>query len=281
MRSMRFMVLASLAVFVLFSAIPGFSEKDAVESTWAAQPLKIDGLNDDWTGTALAIEKSTKVAYALKNDGQNLYVLFVFNDPKSLSTIDRTGITFYFSREGKKDKDSGIHFIRKMVKPDELIATLEKQGETLTEEQKQSIRSKPALILFDAERMGKKGEESPEEALPQGTLRAGFRTSNKDGDVIYEFRVPLAEVETSAGAGGAEPGQNIRIGFEWGGLTEQMRQAMNARARGDLGRGLGGESRAGDVIATRPQEGGAPGSGNMIVPKRQSFWTDVKLAKGQ
>jgi len=280
--SMRHIARISLVILVLLSAIPGFSEKKIIESKWAAQPLRIDGLNDDWDGDALTPEKGSKVDYAVRNDAQNLYVLLVFKDPKSLSTINSTGITLYFSPEGKKTKDNGVHFIKKRVTPDELIASLEQQGEVLTEEQKQGIKAKPALIMFAAEMVGKKGQEASETTPAPGTLRPGFKTGQQDNEVIYEFRVPLARSKTYPGGVGAEPGQNVTIGFEWGGLTEEMRQAMNARARSESGRGgVTGESSAGSVIIPGRGEAGPPQDSSMAIPKKYSFWAVVKLAQNQ
>jgi hypothetical protein len=49
------------------------------------------------------------------------------------------------------------------------------------------------------------------------------------------------EVETFPWGIGAEPDQNVNIGFEWGGMTDEMRKAMNARARAELDQGLARE----------------------------------------
>lgn len=82
-------------------------------------------------------EKSVSVDYAFCNDGRNLCVLFMFKDPKFLSSIDATGITIYANTSGKKDKDSGIRFLKKVLTAEELIAWMESQGSTLPEEKKE------------------------------------------------------------------------------------------------------------------------------------------------
>jgi len=281
MNSIKFIAYISLVISVLFSATTGFSKEEIIESKWTAQPPRIDGLNDDWSGDVLTSEKGVNVDYAVRNDAQNLYVLFVFKDPKSLSSIDATGITLYFNTEGKKKKNNGVHFIKKQVTADQLIASLEKHGEILTEEQRQTIKAKRAIIMFDAEMVGKKDTEASETAPIPGALRPAFRTTQKGNEVIYEFRVPLARPETFPWGIGAEPGQNVNIGFEWGGMTDEMRKAMNARARAELDQGVASESSAGNVIVAGRGDSRAPGSPSGGVPKKHSFWVDVKLAQNQ
>lgn len=281
MNSIRLVAYISLVILVLFLTTTGFSKEEIIESKWTAQPPSIDGLDDDWSEDMLTSEKGVRVDFAVRNDAQNLYVLFVFKDPKSLSSINATGITLYFNTEGKKKKNNGVHFIKKQVTADQLIANLEKQGEILTEEQRKTIKAKPAIIMYDAEMAGKKGPEASETTPIPGTLRPAFRTTQKGNEVIYEFRVPLARPETFPWGIGAEPGQNVNIGFEWGGMTDEMRKAMNAMARAELDQGVARESSAGNVIVSDRDDSRAPGTPSRGVPKKYSFWVNVKLAQNQ
>lgn len=281
MNSIRLIAQISLVILVLFSSSTGFAKEKTIESKWTAQPPKIDGLDDDWQEDVLSSEKSVKVDYAFRNDAQNLYVLFIFKDPKSLSSINATGITLYYNTEGKKKKDNGFHFIKKQVSAEELISSLEKQGEILTEEQKQTLRAKPSYILYDAEIKGKKAKEASETTLPAGVSKPGFKTAQKGNEVIYEFRVPLVRSETYPDGIGAEPGQNVNIGFEWGGMTEEIRKAMSAKARAELGRGVDSEAGAGRVIVTGEDGTRRPDGSSLGVPKKYSFWVDIKLAQNQ
>ncbi len=273
----------SLVIFMLIITTIGFSKDKSVESKWAAQPPTIDGLDDDWKEIVLTSEKKVKVDYAIRNNAQNLYVLFVFKDPKYLSTINATGFTLYFNTEGKKKKDHAFHFIRKQVGPDELIAYLERRGEALTEEQRQAIYAKPAFIVYMAERVEKKGKEISKATQSPGTLKPGFKISRKDKEIIYEFRVPLAKSEISPLGIGAEPGHTVKIGFEWGGITDKMRKAMGAKARAESGRGIDRESRSGSVIVSGRGQSSAPkpGKSSRGTPKKHSFWIDVKLAQNK
>jgi len=273
----------SLVIFMLLIATTGFSKEKFVKSKWTAQPLTIDGLDDDWSEDVLTTKKKKRVDYAVRNDAQNIYVLFVFKDPKFLSSINFTGITLYFNTEGKKKKDHGFLFTRKQVTADELIAYLEKKGQVLTEEQRQGIKTKLAYIVYMAEIAGDKGKEASEATQTPGTLRPAFKINKKGENVIYEFRVPLAKAETSPGGIGADPGQSIKIGFEWGGMTDKLRKMMSARTRSKTDLGVSREGTAQSRISTTRGQSKAPRPGrpSMAIPKKHSFWIDVKLAQNQ
>lgn len=255
-----------------------FSQEKILDSQRAQQAIQIDGQADEWSQEALFFEKSSKVQCAFQNDEENLYVLLVFEDPKSLSSIHLTGITLSFNAEGKKKKTTGIHFIKKMLTPEEAIGELEKQGEILSEEQKQLIRSKAGVVVFAAEMVKEKDHPGPTETLVPGSSKPAFKTSEGRDRVVYEFRIPLARSEANPFGIGSAPGQILAVNFEWGGMTEEMRKAMQARARAELGGGIDRESGAGTVIVPGREGGGPPGSGSTAVPKKYSFWARVKLA---
>lgn len=264
----------SLVTFMLVLAMTGYSKEESVESKWAVQPLTIDGLDDDWTGDVLTSEKKLKVDYAVRNDAQNIYVLFVFKDPKFLSTINDSGITLYFNTEGKKKKDHSFHFIKQQVAPDELIAYLERRGELLTEEQRQTIKEKPGYIVYMAERVGKKDKEAAEATQIPDILKPAFRIYRKGKEVIYEFRVPLAKSETSPDGIGADPGRTVKVGFEWGGMTEEL---LKRRSGAGAGRGQDAE----DSVYRVSSKSDASATRKPSMPKKYNFWVDVKLAQNQ
>jgi hypothetical protein len=276
MKTKRLLTHIPLFVFILIISVSGFAREELVESKWAAQPLTIDGLGDDWEGVVFITEKKVKVDYAVRNDAQNMYVLFIFKDKKYLSTVNFTGITLYYSTEGKKKKDHAFNFAQRKVGPDELIAYLESRGEVLSEEQKQSIKAKPAYNIFMTDRVGKKDEEISEKFQAAGAQRPGFKMSRKGSELIYEFRVPLIKSETSPRGMGVDPGQTIKIGFEWGGMTKALAERLK-----NQGGGISQEGRAGGTIDSRRTTGGAPSGASRRMPKKYDFWFDVKLAANQ
>ncbi|MEW5902347.1 MAG: hypothetical protein AB1715_12855, partial [Acidobacteriota bacterium] len=140
-------------------------------------------------------------------------------------------------------------------------------------------------ISFESNAVNKKGEVIP---APQTSdvEPPVFRVMAKEKTVIYEFRVPLAGRDAHPAGIGAQPGSTIKVGFEWGGMTKEMREAMLAK--------LGAEGTA--AMATdvsmeesigggREDEGMRSGSSldrmRRSGPKKYDFWIDVKLAQGE
>ena len=99
---------ASKAFWIVIVASAFFTaavaKEKLVNSTWCAVPLRIDGTSNDWRGAALAFEKKVQADFTFMNDADYLYILFIFNDLRYLSSIDQTGMTVYFNVEGKKKK---------------------------------------------------------------------------------------------------------------------------------------------------------------------------------
>ncbi len=263
--------LIQVITLSLFSSIV-LPAENIVQSNWTTSPLQIDGQSQDWTGGAVTSEKRVAVDYAFRNDGRDLYVLFIFKNPKFLSSIDMTGITLYASTSGNKDKDWGVKFLKKTVTGEQLIEYMEKMGQPLTEERKQEIKDRPQLILFTATAVNKKGEE----IFPPGPVQdidlPGFRVGRQENMVLYELRIPLVSREVHPAGIGTGPGKDIKVGFEWGGLTKELRDAMRGQARGTQ---TGADMTRETVTGTYE---GSPAAGP-AGPKKYSFWVDVRLAQ--
>ena len=100
----------------------------AAESRWQKTPLKIDGDISDWMAPSFNSEKSVQVDYAFCNDADNLYLVFIFKEPKYLSSLSRTGFTVWFNDQGKKKKTLGLRFEKKTLSAAQLIAVMEKKN---------------------------------------------------------------------------------------------------------------------------------------------------------
>lgn len=276
-----------VVIFTLLLTTHLLGQQKIIEAIWAPEPVSIDGNRDEWTEPPLVTDNKLAIDYAFRHDGQNLYILFIFNDPKFLSTINDTGMTIYFSPANKKSKDFGIRFTRKNVTGEELIALMEKQKTQLTEEQKAKLRENPKAryLFYEAMVVGKKGEIYPPHDQ-EGVAPPSFRVGRSGKSIIYEFRVPMVSPTTYVAGIGFQPGQMLRIGFEWGGMTQEMRRAMMARmaeqgttaraTESSLERTISGEE---DETSMMMGGGGGPRLGS--TPKKYSFWVDVKLSQGQ
>ena len=257
----------------------GLAKDTAVESQWTASPVKVERLDQDWQDATFLSDPDSKAEYALKNDGRNLYVLFLFKEAASASTIDYTGMKVFFSAEGKKSKDLGIHFLKKQASPDELIASLEKKGETPTEERKAEIRKQKVYYLFEADVINAKKLATPADPAVR-TDPPVYWSGRQQRTLIWELRIPLSRTNQPGGIG-AEPGQTIKLGFEWGGLTSQVMKNMMA----DMSTGAGAVRQdaglSGSLAETKEGMGSLRGGGDFQRDPRtrlHSFWLDVKLA---
>jgi len=276
----RTLVLLTSGLLLAALAGQGFAIEKTLESKWTSVPMMIDGLDSEWQGEALNTDDDGMVNYALRNDGAHLYLLFVIKDPKFLSSINATGLTVYLSPEGKKSKDHGLRFIRKPVPAEQLIASMERTGEVLTEEKKAEMRAKKFYLVFQSEVIDKNLDKkaSGTEGVPAEPPI--YKAMTKDKLLVYECRIPLGGAP-GAGGIGIGPGKSLKIGFEWGGMTDEMKKARLAqRAAAESQASAAAtdmESRLTSDLESIDMESGGP-SGYSRSPKKYSFWVDVKLA---
>ena len=279
-----------LGFMILALCMSGFAEDKIVDSQWAAAPVKIDGLNNDWDSQALNSEKKVNVDYAFLNDTENLYVLIVFKDPKFLSSIRLTGMTIWFNSEVNKKKDFGIRFINRPISADEYIAMLEEKTGAVSEAQKAQIRANPRYMFYDHELINKTSKEAPSKFSETQDLKIPlFRNSSQEKTAVYEFSVPLNRLAELSAEIGADPGRTIQVCFEWGGATKGMKDAVAAQI-GSEGARATTEGATGSLTAERGQRGGLSdvedetedlAAMRKRLPKQYSFWVEVKLAQNQ
>jgi hypothetical protein len=264
---------------------PGAPTADRpVLSSWMAALPAIDGSDAEWSGVTQIDAEDGNIGLAFANDAKNLYILMVIRNPQVKSSIEQTGVTLYFNAQGKKKKDYGILFNKIMIKPDEYIALVEKQG-PLTEEQKAQIRSKPGYYLYHHEVLEKvKGDFAQPEGLVQPAV---YKYAAKGSQLFYEFLVPLARANPNLAGVGVEPGRPVMVGIEYGGMTDEMRRNRNrqtgggsiadeqvtgrAAASADQVGGRGGRS----GIAT----GGSTGGSGRSTPQKYTVWNLVQSAQ--
>ena len=274
-------VLKTFLLFLLILSLSllGFSKEKIITSNWVVNPLTIDGSNMEWRDDTLSFEKKVDVNFAFRNDAEYLYVLFIFNDPKYLSSINATGMTLWFDTEGKKKKNYGLTFMKRQVSADAFISILEKQKGPLSEEEKNDIRSNPRYFLHNIKVVSKESESTSQQAESEEVNLAIFRSERQEKMVIYELAVPLKRITEQAHGLGTEPGKIVKVGFEWGGLTDEMKKAI-AEGREIPGTDAMRRGESADSWSAR-SSGFSRTSGSRQGPKQYSFWVDVQLAKSQ
>jgi hypothetical protein len=276
----RSLTLALVVIALAVLIQPVHSKEAVVESLWAAKPLVIDGAAADWDDATPITDKGSNAQYALKNDGKYLYLIMVMRDDMARSTIAYTGIKVFVSVGAKKSKDEGFLFHQKQMTPDELIASLEAKGEVLSEDRKAELRKQKSYVAYLEDPLVPKKGATPAAAAAGKSEGPMFRSVLQGRISIYEFRIPLSQIGAE---GGVQPGGDIKVGFEWGGVTKEiMKDIMADRAgSGSTARASAGSSDSG--FSDSSGDGG--GGGGDFAPymrdpryKRRAFWIDAKLA---
>lgn len=270
---MKKLDIVMIGVLALAAAAPILIAQDTtVRSVWAAQPPKIDGASKDWEGVALSAAEKGGVQYALRNDGNNLYLLFIIGDAKLRSTIEELGLTVFIDPTGQESKDYGILFRRKRITANESIALLEKQG-PVSDEQKDKMRATPFYNYYFTEVVNKKGETVP---VPAGVAGppAMFKYATEKKSLVFELMIPIKRVHPALPGLGVGPGEPVSLGLEWGGPTEEQRKAI-ARTKGERANITNETSTSGMGI-----DPNASSRGIDRIPTKYMVWTKVMIVEG-
>jgi len=283
MKHKKLMYSFFLCFVVLALCSPGMSKDKIVQSQWTMTPPNIDGSNSDWEGGTLTLYKKVQVSYAFRNDADNLYVIFIFNEPRKIllrqsvmSTIRDSGITLWLNTDGTKKKKYGIKFAIKTVSAENYIQIVEEMmGEPMPEEKKQQIKAKESYQIFHNEVIDKEGEVP---IIASGPTAPAFNTSGGREKVVYEFKIPLKKDETHPVGISCAPGESFTIGFEWGGTTKEMRQDRLTKQTAGGTRGTSGGA-TGRMAQERGESGSTSlGSMSRLRAITYIFWADVQLA---
>jgi len=279
-------VLKALSLIVgaaIICALPLAAQMDEdkiAESAWTSAPVQIDGSNADWPPESLALWKDFNVSYGFRNDANFLYLIAVFNDPKFLSSLDQTGMFFWINAENKDKKTYGLHFYQKSITADQLIAEMEKSGQTLTEEKKAGLKAHPQYLKLACDAVNKKGQPIPSPVQRTGT----FRYVKGKANAVFEAAIPLALLNDPAGAAALDPDKAFKFGIEWGGLTEEMKKARATQIGDQSVRASGDESSL-DAQVSEGHEGGRDYSPDASLasmrrgPRQYSFWINLKISE--
>jgi hypothetical protein len=287
MRQNKILHTLFIGFLVLALCAPGMAKKKketVIGSQWAQNPVSVDGVFSEWDKNTFSSQKKVVVNYAFKNDAKNLYILFIFKNPKFLSTIGLTGMNIFFAPEGKKAGDHGIKFTARQVTADGYIALMEKELGPMADTKKEQIRANAAYILYGHE-MISKGESGGLKLL--GPV---FRNKREQRTVVFEFAIPFEKLAELSPEIGAEPGKGLEVGFEWGGMTKAIKKDLAGRIGDQATSGSGGASAAGNLTSERRVSSGMGSLENSasqlermrrMQPKKYSFNVSIKLAQSK
>jgi hypothetical protein len=276
----------SKTVLIVIAALPWVlplaaqKDKDKIfESAWTAAPVQIDGAATDWAPESLFLWKDFNINFGFKNDANFLYLVSIFNDPKYVSSLAQTGMYLWINAEGKDKKIHGLHLYQKAITAEQLIAEMEKSGQTIPEEKKKELMAKPQYRLFACDVVNKKGEPVPHPGTGTGT----YRYARTKTGATFEAIIPLAVLNDPAAPAQLDLTKPFKFGFEWGGMTAEMKKQRAAQL-GDRGaQARAGESSFEGQISGEHEGGGdfSAGGGSLTAmrggPKQYNFWINLVI----
>lgn len=265
----RIVIFVAFAGFVL---IVGCNTQE-VQTQWSTGSVKVDGEITEWGDMPTNYFEDIGVQLGLCNDAGNLYILFRFNNSQWARAIGTGGLTLWLDNSGKKKKDFGIRYTGGPSLPD-----LQKLGgsgggfrESMTPEQQQRLADVEKEMADQITVMDKKGNREIT-LRPDASGGPAVSFASLQGIYAYEFSIPLEKGDVFDCAIGANPGQTICLGLEWGGMGDRqsMRQGEGGGPPGAMGGGPGG------IGGGRP--GGGRGGSRMQPPEKQELWVKTGLA---
>jgi len=280
---------------LFFSGLAGLSgtaayaqkpDPDVDVNMWMQHPVVVDGNSEEWHEPLNNFNSETKLAFALGNDEQNLYLVIESLDEITTGRLIRGGLTLNINTAGKKKDGIKLNFLGMQQPPPphgELKDSTMHHSEGIGEhEHDPGVRS-----------ISVSGFKS----IPDGSLAipndAGIQVAaafNQRRDYICELAIPLTQlnltgkeakgiayqIKINSSAGNPEHHrQGGQGGIEGGGGGMSRGGGMGGGMRGvgGHGGGMGGGRRGGGM----GQRGGDEGGGNSS--KSSDFWIRYELAK--
>jgi len=271
----------ALLLFILAGSIlVAGCKTQEVETNWSAEPVKVDGEMTEWpTGSTVYFEDSG-VQLGLRNDNENVYILFRFSNQAWARVIRMGGVTLWLDNSGKKKKDLGIRYTGGPPLSElQRMGTSSRGGfrETLTPEQQQRLQDREETAVDQITFIDKKSKQEIT-LRTDGSGGPAAHFASPQGIYTYEFSIPLKKSDVFDYGIGAKPGQIICLGLEWGGMSMGDRQ----RTRGERGGDRGGEGRGdrggGRRGGDRGGMGRDRGGSREQAPKEQELWVKTQLA---
>lgn len=275
-------ILLSLPI-ILSLAISG-CKTEQIQCHWPSQPIIIDGQMTEWEDRANIYFEENGVLLGLRNDDENLYILFRFRDRSWLRAIRMTGLTIWLDGQGNKDKTFGIRYNGIPLPDDSSFTGVGGQNINtanmppgMMERMAERLRDMPVQLTVIDENRWYEPMAVPED----GSRGPAVAFSDARGFYTYEFSIPLAESTDDTYGLNSAPGQIIGIGGEWGDMDMDDLKPSRGNMSGGRGDGMGGGRGGGMGGGKGGGMGGRPGGmgGNRLeMPEKQEFWLKTELA---
>lgn len=260
--------------------------QEVEENIRMVKPFKADGVSSEWNEPLNQYNDATRLAFALANDDQNLYIIIESLDPQTTFSVLRGGITLNINTAGKKKDGMKLTFPL-MERP-----PMPKDGDELTDHQQQQPDADGGM--HDPAVMNKSIRVSGFKNIADGDLptdnQSGIETGmsiHPNKDLIYELRIPLAQLAVNLDM--KKPlVYNIKINqpnkteMHKEGRPEGGEKPGGGMSRGGMGGGRGGMGggRSGGGMGGGGGRGQRPPGNGESMAKSADFWIKYKLVKG-
>jgi hypothetical protein len=267
-----------LLLFSLFTG--GCGEK--INSTWKSQEITIDGKGEDWEGLPLQYQEDMNVVYGMVNDEKTIDFMIRFNNERLARMFSMRGFALWLNGEDEEYKQIGIHYRDESMR-DQFMADMKKRSGRNREDETGNFTPQKPTGKFQL-------AKNDTLTLIHITDIPGFDAAadQNNGIFCFEFSIPLTSETGSVFYLNKNNSQNIKVGLEIPGLSEEEKERINeemeerrsAMQGGNTGaRGMGGKQSG---MRGGRRGGGRSGGGDrpqMPDMDGEAYWISVKLAK--
>ena len=291
-KNLLILLLISLSGFAYNSVYAQETDPDLEVNVWAQQPITVDGNSAEWHEPLNNYNTGTKLAFALANDRQNLYVIIESLDEMTTRKVLSGGLTLNINTAGKKKDGFKINFLGMDRPPRPAGAGNDSLMHTETDH---DVHETPVNVIQVA---GFKRIPDGVLAIPNKQDIQVAAAFNKNRDYICELSIPLAELDLTGNEVKAiaynikfnkanksadhKKGGDMDAGG--GGMKGGMGGGMKGGrgGGGGMGGGMGGGGMGGHGGGGRRGGGGnsaAPSGQDDLAGRATDFWIKYELAK--
>jgi hypothetical protein len=193
------MWVRSGALFLFAAVALACASTPEFASRWTAETIAVDGNYSEWAGKLVRIDDERSVAFALANDGANLYLCLVTRDLDVQTLIERLGFTLWVDPAGGTEKRIGFRVAPFTAGPK---------------------ATAPASI-----EIVQHGDEYGEQLVGSAAGPIDVEAAARADVVAYEIRIALGTPISGSSQSGVvlSPGARLGVGIETDALTSRRR----------------------------------------------------------
>lgn len=106
----KFSFLAPALLLAACSSSKHSGSSSHLPGTWQAQPVVVDGNNNEWPSPYPSYDAKAMIGYAMSNDSNNLYLTIETGDEMTQMKILKAGMTLWIDTSGGKNQNMAINF---------------------------------------------------------------------------------------------------------------------------------------------------------------------------